>query len=163
MDAARWLHHLLHAPASRCYPPEAMAAIQQAIAEGETRHDGEICFVVEAKLPLRFLLAASGARGRAEDLFARLRVWDTQHRTGVLIYVLLADRAIEIIADRGVAAHVPAAGWDGVMRVMQERFREDDWRGGALAGVKAAHVLLTRYLPPIPGKRDELPDKPVLL
>lgn len=163
MDATRWLHHLLHAPASRRYPPEAMAAIQQAIAEGEVRHDGELCFVAEAKLPMRFLISGRGARTRAEDLFARLRVWDTHRRGGVLVYVLLADRAIEIIADRGVGARVPTAGWDGVMRLMQEQFQQDDWTGGALAGIKAAHVLLARYLPPTPGKRDELPDKPVLL
>ncbi|MEO7149883.1 MAG: TPM domain-containing protein [Rhodanobacteraceae bacterium] len=163
MDAARWLHHLLHAPVSRRYSPEAMAAIQQAIAEGEVRHDGELCFVAEAKLPMRFLIGGRGARTRAGDLFARLRVWDTHRRGGVLVYVLLADRAIEIIADRGVAARVPAPGWDGVMRVMQERFQQDDWTGGALAGIKAAHVLLARYLPPTPGKRHELPDKPLLL
>ena len=163
MNPLRWLKHLLHAPASRRFPPDVMQAIQNAIAEGERSHDGELCFAVEARLPPRFLLRDHAPRARAEELFAQLRVWDTEHRAGVLIYVLLADRSIEIVADRGVAARVPTPGWDGVTRVMQQHFVEDDWRGGALDGIHAVHVLLARFLPPTPGKRDELPDKPVLL
>ncbi len=163
MDALRWLRHWFHAPASRAFPPETMQAIRNAIAEGEARHDGEICFAVEARLPPRFMLGGRGARARAENVFGELRVWDTERRTGVLIYILLADHTIEIVADRGVAARVPAQAWDRVTALMVDKFREGDWRGGALAGIHATHVLLAHRLPPVAGKRDELPDQPIIL
>ncbi|MBS0431058.1 MAG: TPM domain-containing protein [Proteobacteria bacterium] len=164
MDVMRGVRHLLHAPANRRFPPETMAAIQQAIADGERHHDGEICFVVEARLPLRSLLAGHLARARAEDLFAQLRVWDTARKTGVLLYVLLAERAIEIVADRGAAAHLPANTWDVVAEAMRKHFRQDDWRGGALEGIKAVNALLARHLPPVAGgPGNELPDQPIVL
>jgi len=163
MDPMRGIRHLLHAPASRRFPPDAMAAIQHAIAEGERHHDGEICFVVEARLPLRPLLAGQSARTRAEDLFAQLRVWDTSRKTGVLLYVLLADRAIEIVADRGAARRLPGPAWDVVAQTMRKHFQEDDWHGGALEGVKAVNALLKRHLPTTPDHANELPDQPIVL
>ena len=164
MDLMRGVRHLLHAPAGRHFPPETMTAIQQAIADGERRHDGEICFAVEARLPLRSLLAGHGAHARAEDLFAQLRVWDTTRKTGVLLYVLLAERAIEIVADRGVASRLPGPAWNVVAEAMRKHFRQDDWRGGSLEGIKAMNALLARHLPPLPaGHPNELPDQPIVL
>ncbi|HXS74137.1 MAG TPA: TPM domain-containing protein [Rhodanobacteraceae bacterium] len=164
MDMMRGIRHLLHAPASRRFPKDAMQEIQQAIAQGEKQHDGEICFAVEARLPLRSLLGGHRARARAEDLFGQLRVWDTARKTGVLIYVLLADRSIEIVVDRGVAARFPPAAWDVVAQVCAKHFQRDDWRGGALAGIKAVNALLARHLPAVPGGHaNQLPDQPIVL
>ena len=164
MDFMRAIRHLLHAPATRRFPKEAMEQIQQAIAQSERNHDGEICFAVEARLPLRSLVAGHRARARAEDLFGQLRVWDTARRTGVLIYVLLADRSIEIVADRGAATRLPGPAWEVVAQVMRRHFQQDDWRGGALEGIKAMNALLSRHLPPRPGgPAGELPDQPIVL
>jgi uncharacterized membrane protein len=162
MDAIRWLRHWFHAPASRAFPPAAMQAIQNAIAAGEPRHDGEICFVVEARLPTRFLLGGRHVRARAENVFADLRVWDTERRTGILIYVLLGDFTIEIVADRGVAARLPDGSWEKITALMGERFREEKWEDGALAGIEATHALLELYLPPGPGRDDTVPKTSIL-
>lgn len=163
MDAMRWLRHWFHAPASRGFPPAVMQAIQDAIARGEVKHDGEICFAVEARLPARFLLGGRRIRARAEGVFGDLKVWDTERRTGVLIYVLLGDYAIEIIPDRGVASRVPEGSWEPIIGCMGEAFRKEHWQEGALAGIEATHKLLELYLPPGPGRSNELPDKPVAL
>lgn len=160
----RAIRHLLHAPASRRFPPAVMDAIQKAIQQGEKQHDGEICFVVEARLPLRSLLAGHRARARAEDLFGQLHVWDTTRRHGVLVYVLLADRAVEIVPDRGALLRLPPRSWEIIAQQMRKHFGEDDWHRGALAGVRAMNALLARHLPPRPGGHpNELPDQPVVL
>lgn len=163
MDAMRWLRHWFHAPASRAFPEPTMEHIRQAIAAGEIRHDGEICFAVEASLPARYLLGGRRTRARAEEVFADLRVWDTERRTGVLVYVLLGDYCIEIIPDRGVVARVPDGSWEKIIETMGAHFREDHWEQGALDGIGAIHGLLELYLPPGPGRRNELRDKPVVL
>lgn len=164
MQPSRLLRHLLTTPARRRFPPAAMDAIQTAIAEGEARHGGEVCFALEARLPLPELFEDRTPRQRAEQVFAQLRVWDTAQRTGVLLYLLLADRAIEIVADRGVARHVPTVAWNAVCATMRERFAAGDWIGGAQAGIAATHELLAAHLPPRPhGAADELPDRPVVL
>lgn len=163
MDAIRWLRHWFHAPASLAFPPETMHRIQDAIATGEVRHDGEICFAVEARLPARYLIGGRRVRARAEAVFADLKVWDTERRTGVLIYVLLGDCTIEIIPDRGVVARVPDGSWEKIIAQMGAQYRDDHWQDGALAGIEATHVLLELYLPPGPGRQDSLPNAPVVL
>lgn len=163
MDAMRWLRHWFHAPASRAFPPAAMQEIQAEIARGEVLHDGEICFAVEARLPARYLLGGRRIRERAENVFGDLRVWDTERRTGILIYVLLGDYTIEIIPDRGVVARVPEGSWEPIIACMSEQFRQERWKEGVLAGIGATHKLLELYLPPGPGRRNELPDAPVVL
>lgn len=152
MDHVRWLRHWFHAPSSRAFPPETMQAIEAAIAAGEARHDGEICFVVESRLPTRYLLGGRRVHARAEEVFGDLKVWDTERRIGVLIYVLLGDYATEIIPDRGLVARLPEGAWEKVGAVMGERFLEGDWRQGALAGIEATHLLLETYLPPGAGR-----------
>lgn len=162
MDWLRWLRHWIHAPASRAFPADAMREIQEAIAAGEPRHDCEICFAVEARLPARYLVGGRRVRERAESVFADLKVWDTERRTGVLIYVLLGDYTIEIIPDRGVMARVPERAWDRITGSMSERFRGENWKDGALAGIQATHKLLELYLPPGPGRRPAVPRVSVL-
>ncbi len=162
MDPVRWLRHWLHAPASRAFPPAAMQEIRDAIARGEAKHDGEICFAVEAQLPARYLIGGRRVRERAESVFADLKVWDTERRTGVLIYVLLGDYTIEIVPDRGVVARVPEGAWTPIIDLMGEQFRSEHWKEGALDGIMATHNLLDVYLPPGPGRRDPLPKASVL-
>lgn len=155
-EARRWLRHWLQAPASRAFPPAAMQEIQDAIERGEVKHDGEICFVVEARLPARYLIGGRRIRARAESVFGDLKVWDTERRTGILIYVLLGDYTIEIIPDRGVVARVPDGSWERIIGFMSEQFRGEHWKDGALAGVEAMHNLLELYLPPGPGRKQSL-------
>lgn len=153
MDKLRWLRHWLHAPASRAFPPETMHDIEQAITEGEVRHDGELCLVVESRLPARYLLGGRTIRARADSVFGDLKVWDTDRRTGVLVYVLLADHALQIVPDSGVVACTPAAAWDEISARISAEFQEDRWREGALAGIAAIHALLEQHLPPGPGRK----------
>lgn len=161
----RILRHLFDfGRARRHFPTATLDAIQHAIASSESRHLGEIVFAVEGSLGVGDVLRGRAAHERAHEVFAHLRVWDTEHNTGVLVYVLLADRTIEIVADRGVAAKVDESEWREVCELMRARFADDDYRGGAIAGVEAINDILVRHFP-ADGRRnpDELPDRPVLL
>ena len=150
--------------AKRHFPPAVLDAIQHAIAASEHRHRGEIVFAVEGSLPLVAVARGHGARDRAHDVFARLRVWNTGHNTGVLVYLLLADHAIEIVADRGIAAKVAEREWLPICALMQQHFARGEYRTGATAGVDAIGELLARHFPAGGGRNpDELPDRPVLL
>ncbi|HEY0178541.1 MAG TPA: TPM domain-containing protein [Dokdonella sp.] len=161
----RALRHLFDfGSARRRFPPAVLDEIRGAIAASEHRHAGEIVFAVEGSLPLVDVLRGRDARDRAREAFAHLRVWDTERNVGVLVYVLIADRAIEIVADRGIAAKVAEAEWREVCALMRRRFAEGDYGGGALAGIEAITTILTRHFPSDGAPRaDELPDRPVLL
>ena len=102
-------------------------------------------------------------RQRALELFGLLRVWDTELNTGILIYVLLADRAVEIVADRGIAATVPQADWDALCRTTESLFREGRYADGSLAIIEGAAHLLDRHFPARPPGPNELPNQPLLL
>jgi uncharacterized membrane protein len=147
----------------RRFPPPVLDRLQQAIAEGETRHDGQVCIAIEGAQSLRAGLRGVTPRQRAEDVFAHLRVWDTHNNSGVLIYVLLADRTIEIVADRGVAAKVAQNEWTSICDRMRQRFAAAEFETGAREGIVAVTDLLAAHFPPTPGKKNELPDRPVLL
>ncbi len=162
----RWIRHLFDlGAAARYFPAATLDAIQHAIAASEDRHRGEIAFAVEGSLSLAALLRGRTARQCAEEAFARLRVWDTEENTGVLVYLLLADHAIEIVADRGVAAEVDAAEWLPIIELMQQHFRAGNHLAGALAGIEAIGELLARHFPAGDARPnpDELPNRPVLL
>lgn len=161
---ARLVRHLFAPSPTRLFPADAMQRIAAAVAAGEASHDGEVCFAVEAALPLRAVLAARDARARAQEAFAQLRVWDTAGSNGVLLYLLLADHRIEIVADRALAARVSPEQWRGVCQLMEERLRAGDPEGAAVQGVAAASALLARHFPrtgDAPGA-NELPDLPHL-
>lgn len=145
------------------FPPATLAAIEAAIRAAEREHSGEIRFAIETCLHLRHLWAGEDARRRAHEVFARLRVWDTAQRNGVLIYLLLADRDIEIVADRGFAGRVSAEEWQEVARCIENEFRAGHFEAGALAGIRRASVLIGRHFPPRAGDRNELPNAPVVL
>ena len=161
----RWHRHVFDiALAKRHFPASTLDAIQHAIAASEQKHLGEICFAVEGSLPFAEVLRSRGARERAHAVFAHLRVWNTAHNSGVLVYILLAEHAIEIVADRGIAAKVTEDEWRQVCTLMQASFAKGDYQAGAIAGVDAITTILVRHFPS-DGKsnRDELPDRPVLL
>jgi len=147
----------------RHFDAAALTAIRNAIADGETRHDGELRFAAEGGLPWSYLARNAAPRERALMAFAKLGVWDTAANTGVLIYVGLADRDVEIVADRGVAHAVGAARWQAICTAMEQRFAAGDWHGGALEGIAAIHDALAKVAPPRAGKGNEVPDRPVLL
>ena len=161
----RWLNHLVSGSlAKRHFPPATLAAIQHAIADGESQHLGETVFAVEGSLAMTQLLRKATPRDRAGNAFAQLRVWNTEHNTGVLIYVLLADHAIEILADRGIAAQVDEDEWRAVCALMQQHFTAGEYQAGAIAGVNAVNAILAQHVPSNGlANPDELPDRPVLL
>lgn len=164
--AMRWLRHV-HTGGwcvRRCFSTQTLQAIEHAVASHEKKHSGELRFVVEPALSQIAVLRGVTPRQRAEQVFCDLRVWDTAHNDGVLIYVLLADHAVEMVADRGVArGHVPQADWDAACRVMEQHFRQQHFEAGAVAGVQAVSAILERYPA---GPRDvgnELPNAPKIL
>jgi uncharacterized membrane protein len=165
MSIRRIARHLLehHWRVRRIFPPGVLARIEQAIRTGEATHAGQVRFVVEGALDGRPLLKNQPARARALDLFSHLRIWDTAHNNGVLIYLLLADRDVEIIADRGIDAHVGAAGWERICRAMEAEFRQGQFERGVIDGIAAVSDVLAQYFPPQSGGRNELPDQPVVM
>ena len=145
------------------FPEASLQRIAQAVAEGETRHAGETCFAVEGSLPLRAVLAGVQPRERAIEAFSRLRVWDTAANNGVLLYLLLADHRIEIVADRGLRDRVSDAQWRGVCQLMEERLRAGDPEAAAVQGIAAAAALLAAHFPRgDAADENELPDLPHL-
>lgn len=165
MRIGRVLRHLF-TPSwvlGRTFTPDVMAAIDAAVAASEARHRGEIRFAVEAGLDLPELMRDATARERAVEVFSRLRVWDTEENTGVLIYVQWLDRQVEIVADRGIARCVPQAAWDGVCRTMEAAFRDGRFGEGSVEAVRAVGDLLAGPFPARPDNPNELPDRPVLL
>jgi uncharacterized membrane protein len=165
MDAARLLRHLAtsHWLVRRRFPASALDAIEAAIAAGEEHHASQVRFAVEAALHPRAVVRGLTPRDRAIALFSELRVWDTEHNNGVLIYLLLADRSVEIVADRGVAAKVAPAEWEVICRDMEEHLRAGGYEQAALTGIRSVSELLARHFPARGPHRDEQPNRPVVL
>ena len=165
MNIQRIVRHLLvtDGQVKKAFPRSTLDKIEQAIQASESAHVGEIRFVVEGGLDGAPLFKGQSARDRALDLFAQLRVWDTLHNTGVLIYLLLADRAVEIVADRGIDARVDAQEWSAVCRQMEAAFRQADFERGVLGGVQAVTQHLATHFPAEGQNANELPDAPLLL
>lgn len=159
----RLLRHLLLPDwwVRKSFPRSALERIGQAIAGSERLHHGEICFAVEGGLPLQAL--AASCRARAEELFGLLKVWDTAENCGVLLYVQLVDRDIEIVADRGINARVSHGEWEKICRDMEQALRRGAYEEAIVRGVQEVSALLARHFPPRPGDRNELPNEPVRL
>jgi uncharacterized membrane protein len=147
----------------RIFPAKVLANIERAIRASETTHSGQIRFVVEGALDGAPLFRNQPARGRALDVFAQLRIWDTADNNGVLIYLLLADRDFEIVADRGIDAKVGAAGWEQICKAMESDFRAGDFERGVIKGIDAVSRLLAAHFPKRGAGRNELPDAPVVM
>lgn len=148
---------------ARVFPRDALLAIEAAIRTSEATHAGELRFVVEAALDGAALWHGQSARERAIDVFSELRVWDTERNSGVLIYLLLADSAVEIVADRGITARVDAEVWRTVCRNMEADFRRGNHERGVIDGIRAVSSCLESAFPPVANERNELPDRPVTL
>lgn len=148
----------------RRFPATLLDEMAAAIAAGERTHMGEVCFAVESRLAPLAVLDGLEVRTRAEQVFGQLHVWNTEHNSGVLFYVLLAEHRIEIVADRGIAARVTSAEWDEISARLLQAYAQGQWREGSLQGIAAAHALLAKHFPGDGSSRpDELPDRPVLL
>jgi uncharacterized membrane protein len=160
-----WRHLVTdHRAARRVFPDSVLRRIEAAIAAGERAHRGEVRFVVEPALPLARVVKALPPRARALEIFGLLRIWDTEDNAGVLVYVLLADRDVEIVADRGIHREVGAAEWESVCRAMEAAFRDGRFAEGAETGVARINTLLARHFPQgASGGANELPDRPLIL
>lgn len=161
----RMLRHLFAPSSAASFPPGLLDRIAAAIADSEARHTGEICFAVEGGLPFREVLAGRSPRDRAVEVFSRLRVWDTEANNGVLVYLLLADRAIEIVADRALARRVDEAEWSSICRELEAAMRDRRCEAGVMAAIARISSLLEAHFPRSPDYVDsnELPDRPRLL
>ena len=165
MEIARFWRHVAMSPlgARRAFPPATLDALQKRIAAGEARHRGEIRFVVEAELTTSQLWHGLTPRQRACEVFAEQGVWNTEENNGVLVYVLLADRAVEIVADRGIAVRGDASKWEAVCLMMEGHFREGRFEAGAAEGIEAISELLARHFPANGERPNELEDRPTLI
>jgi len=165
MNLSRFCRHVFSTRAAtrRHFSPAALAEIESAIKDVESRHSGEIRFVVETALDINELLNGLAPRARALEVFSHTRVWDTEANNGVLIYVLLADRDVEILADRGIASRVPPQEWETICREIESHYREGRFAQGSVAGIRSVGALLARHFPGDKGDANELPDQPVLL
>lgn len=166
MNFARIMRHLLTGQLAvrRRFPAASLTVIEQAIKQSEMTHGGEICFAVEAALNTTSLLRNQTARERAIEVFSQQRIWDTEYNNGVLIYLLLADRDVEIIADRGIHSKVSSKEWKDICRAMESSFRQQQFEAGVIEGINTVSSYLWKYFPPAPeNARNELTDKPVVL
>lgn len=165
MSIKRIARHLVqyHWRARQIFPPDVLARIEQAVRRGEATHSGQVRFVVEGALDGVPLFRNQPARARALDVFSHLRIWDTAHNNGVLIYLLLADRDVEIIADRGIDAKVGAAGWESICHAMESEFASGQFERGVIGGIEAVSRELARHFPPQASPANELPDAPVVM
>ena len=167
MSLSRTLRHLCSTRAGtrRRFSDSVDAAIEAAIGDAEKRSSGEIRFAIETALDITELWTGVTPRARAEQVFSQLGVWDTELRNGVLIYVLMADRDVEIVADRGAAARISLTEWESVCRLIEGHFQAGRFEEGSVAGVGEVGRLLEREFSARDGtrRRDELPNQPTLL
>ena len=165
VNIQRWVRHLFTPPWAwrHAFPQSALDSIEAAVRDSETRHGGEIRFAIENSLAPALVWRGMSGRERALEMFSNLRVWDTEHNSGVLIYLLLADRDIEIVADRGIAARVDPTAWEQVAQTMETAFRDGHFERGALTGIARISDLLAEHFPPSGHNPDELANQPVIV
>ena len=161
----RVYRHLCISPLAlkKRFPKAVMQRIEQAIADGEQTHFGEIRFAVELNLPLLDILRKKSGQQRAVEVFSQLQVWDTEQNNGVLIYLLLADHDFEILADRGIHQHVGAQGWASISCEMEALFKQGQFEAGVLHGITQISILLAQHYPANAANHDELPNAPLII
>lgn len=145
------------------FPSASLRKIETAITASETTHAGQIRFVVETGLPPLQIIRGKTPKQRALELFSLLNIWDTEHNNGVLIYLLLADRDVEIVADRGVHQHVGNQGWEEICTMMEKHFRAGAFEAGVLQGIQQITQHLSQHFPPTSQQQNELSDRPLVL
>ena len=165
MNAARLFKHLFTPGwlAHRAFRPADVAAVTAAVTASEDSHRGELCIVAEGPLPIGRLIANESPRARGLELFGRLGVWDTKENCGVLVYIQLVDRRVEILVDRGVSAKVGQPDWEAICREMESAFKAGAYRRGVLDAVDRVTRLLNLHFPARGKRPNELSDRPVLL
>jgi uncharacterized membrane protein len=167
MDWKRWFRHVFSTRRSllRAFPDSTLSAIEAAVTETERLHSGEVRFAIEAALEPARVWRGHTPRERALEVFAALGVWDTEANNGVLIYVLLADHDVEIVADRGYNARVGPDEWRTICDAMDARFQGGDYESGSIECVRRVGEIVARHFPVQPGGRNpnELPNRPTLL
>lgn len=161
----RMMRHLFTTTAAgrRAFPPPTLTAIQAAIAEGEEQHRAEVRLIVEPALPVPAVLSGHASRQRARELFSLYRIWDTEENCGVLIYINLADRKVEIIADRGVGRAVAASDWQAVCHTMTRGFAQGEFHDSAIAGLTQLNRILATHFPANGSRSNQLSDRPIVL
>jgi uncharacterized membrane protein len=152
-----------HRTVRRTFPDSALERIETAIAAGERTHRGQLCVAIESALPAARVLKQLSPRERALEVFGLLRVWDTEENSGVLVYLLLADRDVEIVADRGIHRIVGDTAWKAICARMEESFRAGNYADGVVTGVAEISSLLAQHFPRDGAGPNELSDKPVIL
>lgn len=164
MAIKRFLKHLVttRRAAHRAFPAPVLDRIERTIREVESRHDGEIRFVVEAALDMGPLWQQRSPRERALEVFALQRVWDTPDNNGILLYVLMADHAVEIVCDRGIHARADAGTWETICRGIQEAFGQGRYEQGVADGIVALGATLARHYPGT-ARANELSDRPQIM
>ena len=165
MNIQRIVSHLLFTDwqVRRAFSAECLQTIEKAIQTSEQLHAGEIRFAVEGGLDGTRLLRGQSPHDRAVEVFAQLRVWDTELNNGVLIYILLADKAVEIVADRGIHAKAGNSTWEAICKSMQAEFFNANFQSGALKGIAAVADMIGTHFPSNAARVNELPDAPILL
>lgn len=165
MNVLRIIKHLffLDWQVRWAFPKGSLDAIAQATHSSEQTHGGEIRFVVEASLEGAPLWKGQTTRERAIDVFSQLRIWDTEGNNGVLIYLLLADRSVEIIADRGIHTRTGSAPWAAICRAMELAFSKSEFLPGTLTGIAAIAEVIGQHFPAQDKRTNELPDTPIVL
>ncbi len=165
MNIARIIKHLLHPPwlVRFKFPPASLHKIEASIHQSENQHSGEIRFAVESSLGFFQLLQGTPCFNRAVDVFSELRIWDTEQNNGVLIFLLLADRKVEIIADRGLNNEIAESEWQHICQLMENSFRKHEFEAGVIKGVNEITQLLIKHSPIQEEKSNELSNKPVII
>lgn len=165
VDIKRWFMHAFMPPWRWriAFPATVLGDIEAAIKQSERRHRGELRFAVENSLAPAWVWRGMTARQRATEVFSNLRVWDTDENSGVLIYLLLADHEVHIVADRGIAKLVVQSEWDNITQAMQIAFQRDDFRNGVLEGIERITDILATHFPAGAENLDELSDAPVIV
>ena len=165
VDLIRFGTHLFAGPwrTAEYFSEKNLARIEAAIRESEKLHSGEVRFVVEVALPLSALLRGTSPRTRALQIFSDLKIWDTEHNNGILLYLLLADRDIEIVADRGILKCLPQSGWDEICKEIENAFKKGDYEQGVVEGIQKMTLLLKHHFPGSVDDKDELENRPVVL
>ena len=152
----------------RAIPADMVQRLMERVAASEQRHTGEIRIYVESSLPSSYLWRGADTRERAVMMFSKLRVWDTAQNNGVLIYLMLAEHAIELVADRGIDAHVPAQHWQMVVTRMADAFRSNRYEDGLTQALEEVSAVLVEHFPAMDAagasqpNPNELSDAPVL-
>ena len=159
-----WRHwNSTAAKGRKAFPPQSLAALGAAITQGELSHRGEVRLVVECSMPAEMLWAGVSNRQRALALFADYAIWDTEDNCGVLIYVNLADRKVDIVTDRAIQRAIAPAGWQAICASLTSAFARGEYEAGTLAAVGQINALLRQHFPADGARANELPDRPIVL